>query len=76
MSPLSAGLLDVGVAELLEFLDEPVAVIALDLDDAVLDGAAGAAFFLELAADLFERRTAGSARSPWSSPVLRHSSYP
>ena len=56
MSPLTAGLLHVRVTELLEFLDQPVAVIALDLDDAVLDGAAGAALLLERAADLFELR--------------------
>src|SRR5512134_3033505 len=54
---LPAGLLDVRVTELLELVDDPVAVIALDLDDAVFDGAAGAALLLELAADLFERRS-------------------
>ena len=53
---LPAGLLHVGVTELLEFFDQPVAMIPLDLDDAVLDGAAGAAFFLECAADFFELR--------------------
>src|SRR4051812_38145935 len=56
MSPLTltAGLLHVGVTELLELLDEPFAMVALDLDDAVLHGAAGSAFLLERAAQVFE----------------------
>src|SRR5689334_15599348 len=51
----AAGLLHVGVAQLLELFDQPVAVITLDLDDTVLHRAARAALLLELAADFLER---------------------
>ena len=53
----SAGLLDVGVAQLPEFFDQPVAVIALDFDDAVLHRATGATLLLERTADFFELRS-------------------
>ena len=56
MSPLSPGLLHVGVSEFLELIDQAIAMVALDLDDAVLDRAAGAAFLLERAAQRLELR--------------------
>ena len=70
-APLTAGLFHVGVAQLLELLDQAVAVIALDLDHAVLHGAAGAALLLERAADLFELRARAVARRGWRSRPCR-----
>src|SRR5690349_18850691 len=56
MSPSAAGFLHVGVAQLLELFDQSVAVVALDLDHAVLHRAASAALLLERAAQFFELR--------------------
>src|ERR1700735_2854199 len=45
------------ISQLDEFLDQSVAMIALDFDHAVLDGAPGSAQFLQFRGECFQRLT-------------------